>query len=266
MKIRYTMLCSMVLSFLGCDKPPVESVMKIQAAGFKAFIYKSKYSFSTPYRLFEPQNYDNKKSYPLVIYLSGSGGRGKDNVKQVDSGALFFADSSNQAQYPAFVFVPQCPNRKQWLNANFRGTPFTNYKQDEIPESESMKMVMEIIDTLMNKYPIDKDRLYVTGYSMGGSGTWDIITRYPDKFAAAITVNGVSDPSKAHLLTRIPIWAFHGKNDEISLVQNTRSMISEVKKYNTKCKYTEYPDGDHFILDRAYHEPGLFDWLFAQKK
>lgn len=129
-----------------------------------------------------------------------------------------------------------------------------------------MKLIIKLIQKLAQDYPIDTNRIYVTGISMGGSGTWDIITRYPEFFAAAAPLNGVSDPSKAPLIADLPIWAFHGRQDEVSDVNNTRKMIAALKEHNSSCQYTEYPDAGHGIAGPTYANSRLFDWMFARDK
>jgi predicted peptidase len=171
-----------------------------------------------------------------------------------------------QSIQPCFVLAPQAPTKSQWLNTNFKKTPFTNYNQDEIPESDAMKMIIDVIHQLKKEFSLDADRIYVTGASMGGSGTWDIITRYPKLFAAAAPINGVSDPAKASLIAHMPIWAFHGQQDKVSAVQNTRNMIRELRKNGSACRYTEFEDLGHGILDTVHQKTTIVKWLFSQEK
>ena len=150
------------------------------------------------YRLHIPLKAGEKTAvkFPLVVYLHSGASGGCDNKAQIEKGAETFADDALQAKHPCFVLAPQCPSRRQWLNTTFKKMPFTNYDQDAIPESHEMKMIVRLIHRLIRDYPVDPLRIYVTGFSMGGSGTWDIITRYPNLFAAAVPFSGVSDPHK----------------------------------------------------------------------
>lgn len=229
--------------------------------------YRSaKYSHFLPYRLFIPTNYDKKQNYPLVLILHGGGERGHDNIRQVTNVVKIFIEKDFQALYPSFILIPQCPKKEQWLNTTFKRPPFNNYSQEKIPESNSMKMIIEIINYLRSEFNIDESRLYVTGYSMGGSGTWDIISRYPNLFAAAVPVTGVSDPTKAKLITEVPIWAFHGDEDAITPIQVTKKMIEALRQNGNECKFTEYKKTGHNSWSKAYHEPELMKWLFSQRK
>jgi predicted peptidase len=103
------------------------------------------------------------------------------------------------------------------------------------------------------------------GFSMGATGTWDIITRHPDKFAAAIILNGRSDPSKAQKISGLPLWVFHGKFDKISPITNPRTMIKQLRKFESKVIYEELFWG-HGIPRIALKERNLFPWLFSHKK
>ncbi|MCP3933660.1 MAG: prolyl oligopeptidase family serine peptidase [Bacteroidetes bacterium] len=251
-------------SFLGCSKQSDRSEVLEK---FKSNVYENAdYAHPLPYRLYIPERYGSTKKYPLVLYLHGGGSRGKDNTSQIELGAEKLTEKKVQVIQQCFVLAPQCPKGSQWLNTIFKITPFTNVNQDKIPESDSMKMIIRIIKNLFNEFSIDQNRIYVTGPSMGGSGTWDIITRYPYIFAAAVPVNGVSDPSKAHKISHLPIWAFHGEKDSISDVNNTRKMIKALKKNGSTCKFTEYQKKGHNITSMVYRNSNLYTWLFNQER
>lgn len=251
-------------SFFGChDKPDHPEILEAFTPG----VYRDdSLAYPLPYRLYVPPEMSSAETYPLVLYLHSGGPRGNDNASQLEFGALQFVKPEIQSLQKCFVLVPQCPGGSQWLNTTFRRTPFTNVRQDDIPESDAMKMVVKLITRLVNEFSVDVTRIYVTGPSMGGSGTWDIITRYPDLFAAAVPVNGVSDPSKADVISHLPVWAFHGEKDAVSDVNNTRNMIHALRKSGSTCKYTEYLGQGHAIASRAYSDPRLCPWLFKQKK
>lgn len=218
------------------------------------------------YRLYIPEGYDPKNKYPFILYLHDGGGNGSDNTTQIGIVAEQIISNTWQDVAKALVMVPQCPKGEQWVNTKFKRLPYTNYDQNDIPESDSLIMIIKAMNELQEQFSIDKRRLYITGYSMGGSGTWDMITRYPDLFAAAVPVTGVSDPSKAKKVHKLPIWAFHGQNDHVSLVDNTRNMIREIKKYGSNCKYTEYENVKHDSWRKAYSETEMLNWLFSKEK
>jgi predicted peptidase len=123
-----------------------------------------------------------------------------------------------------------------------------------------------VLKRVCAEYPIDADRVYVTGPSMGGSGTWDLITRHPGTFAAAVPVTGVNDPSRARVIAELPIWAFHGSRDEVSPVQNTRAMVAALRALGSPVRFTEIPDAGHDSWTRAYSDLDMYRWLFAQRR
>lgn len=129
-----------------------------------------------------------------------------------------------------------------------------------------MKLVLELIASLQKEYRIDPKRLYITGLSMGGYGTWDVLARYPDLFAAAVPICGGGDESTAARIAKIPIWAFHGALDTAVKVERSRNLIAALEKAGGKPLYTEYPDEAHASGVPAYRAPVMMEWLFAQKK
>ena len=214
------------------------------------------------YRLYTPPV---KGKLPLVISLHGAGGRGDDNKSQLNDIVSFFTSSKLQKKYPCFVFAPQCPVGKKWLNT-VTSYPFDHYNQSEIPESKQMKMVIKVIHQLIEKYPVDTNKIYIMGFSMGASGTWDIITRYPDLFTAAALFSGVSDTTTAVKVTHIPIWAFHGDRDNIAPVRLNQEMQAAINNLGGNCKLTIFKNTGHDCSGKAVHYPGFVDWLFDQHK
>jgi predicted peptidase len=209
------------------------------------------------YLLFVPKDYDKKASYPLVLWLHGGGSRG-DDPKQIlahgnQHGVGFLARSDNQAKYPAIIVAPQCPRNRVWGDPN----------QDQ-PTPE-MKLVLEIIDRVQIDFNVDKRRLYVLGMSLGGYGTWDIIARRPGMFAAAVPICGGGDTSQASAMMKTAIWAFHGAEDELVRVSESRRMIAALKNAGANPKYTEYEGVGHNAWERAFAEPDLLQWMFAQQ-
>lgn len=211
------------------------------------------------YRLMLPADYDKEKTYPLVIFLHGSGERGDDNVAQLVHGMNDFSKDENRTKFPCFVMAPQCPRSSSWARFRRGETP--------APEpSEPLQLVLELIDKLQKDYSIDSRRLYLTGLSMGGYGTWDLIQRYPDKFAAAAPVCGGGDEQQAAKLVRLPIWIFHGDKDTSVPPERSREMVAAIKTAGGKPLYTEFVGVGHNSWVPTYSNPMLMSWLFAQQK
>jgi predicted peptidase len=221
-------------------------------------VFKNESSETLLYRVFIPQNYDAKKKYPLVLYLHGGGGRGNDNHKQFDGGngylIDFFTGDEAQARYPGFVVAPQSPMQEGWI------------EYDSITPTRQVRLVYEMIGHLQRTYNIDSARIYVAGQSMGGFGTFAIISEYPNMFAAGVALCGGGDPAKVSRLVKTPIWAFHGAKDEAVPVERSRTIIAAIKKAGGQTRYTEYPDVDHLIWPRVVKETELLPWLFALRR
>lgn len=222
-----------------------------------AKIYKGSQGRTMPYRLYVPDNYDKQKKYPLVLYLHGGGGRGDDNLKQIEGGNGYIVDlliaRSTQAKNPSIVLIPQSP-----------GEGWVDY--DSITPTKYLSLVLDLIKEIETSYSIDTQRRYVLGQSMGGFGTFAIITLQPRMFAAALPVCGGGDESKAKDIAHIPIWAFHGELDESVKVERSRNMVAALTKAGGKPKYTEYKGEGHLIWSKVVQEPELLPWMFSQHR
>ncbi|HEX3253850.1 MAG TPA: prolyl oligopeptidase family serine peptidase [Pyrinomonadaceae bacterium] len=220
-------------------------------------VFKNSRGETLPYRLFIPSHYDHKKKYPLVLYLHGGGGIGNDNQKQIDGGngylIDFFTGDEAQLHNPSFVVAPQSP-AEGWV------------AEDSITPSRHLQSVYELIGELRRTYNIDEARIYVAGQSMGGFGTFAIISEHPQTFAAGVALCGGGDQSKVSRLTTTPIWAFHGAKDESVPVERSRTIVASIKSAGGKVRYTEYPDTGHIIWPTVVKEAELLPWLFAQRK
>ena len=221
--------------------------------------YADKDGNKLPYRLLKPEDYDPQKKYPLVLFLHGAGECGTDNKAQLKNSVVEFTKEENRKKRPCFLAVPQCPSMKVgW--SDFRS------KTPGKAPSDAARLALEIVAELQKQYSIDPNRLYITGLSMGGYGTWDIITRHPDMFAAAVPVCGGGDPSKAEKIAKLPIWVFHGAKDPVVPPARSREMVEAIKKAGGEAKYTEYPDVQHNSWVKAYQDADMMAWLFEKKK
>src|SRR5258706_14304935 len=158
------------------------------------------------YRQLFPDS-DTLRRYPLVIFLHGSGERGKDNEAQLKWGVTNFATDQNMMLHPAFVIAPQCPENGSW----------SNFSRDDMKlqpaPTKPMELLIGLIHQLIKTLRVDSNRIYITGLSMGGYGTYDAIERYPHLFAAAVPVCGAGDTSRVSSIAHLPIWIFHGAED-----------------------------------------------------
>jgi poly(3-hydroxybutyrate) depolymerase len=216
-----------------------------------------------PYRLFVPHGYDQTQRYPLVVVLHGAGERGTDNVKNVQYGFGTFTFERNQGRQPMFVVAPQCPSSMQWVNTPWEeGT----YSVNQVPISAPLKVVVGLIDELQERYAIDAQRIYIAGVSMGGFGTWDIISRYPTRFAAAVPICGGGDPLQAQVLKDLPIWTFHGDDDEQVPYEGTRVTAQAIHDVGGIVQFTTFAQMGHGIWFGVFRTQAVVDWMLAQRQ
>jgi predicted peptidase len=225
-------------------------------------VFKDKDGRQLPYRLMKPDGYDAGKKYPLVVFLHGAGERGTDNAKQMTHGVPQFASKENRAEYPCFLIAPQCPANVKWVDVDWSAASHTIPKE----MTEPARLTIELIEAIAKEFSIDKKRIYITGLSMGGFGTWDLVARYPDLFAAAVPVCGGADEATAEKIKNLPIWAFHGGKDGVVKTVRSRNIIAALEKAGGKPKYVEYPNIGHDAWNPAYKDAEMFKWLFAQTK
>jgi predicted peptidase len=245
----------------------IPGLLVAQITDFKAKTYSDSEENELKYRILKPAEYDSTKSYPLVLFLHGAGERGSDNYSQLKWGVSHFAEPKLREKYPAFVVAPQVPEEETWA-----GLPSPEDTTDHMlplssEPTQTMKLTLELLEFLQQHYAIDAKRLYVTGLSMGGFGTFDIIQRHPNKFAAAVPICGGGDVSNAFLIKDLPIWTFHGAEDEIVSPEYSRNIISAIRIAGGSPGYTEYPDEGHIgAWVQAYSNPHLYEWLFSKER
>ena len=213
------------------------------------------------YRLLIPDA-NPKRKYPLVIFLHGSGERGDDNESQLKWGVVNFATDQNMKLHPSIVIAPQCPINISWSNYSNEGEKI---KLKSSP-TKPMELVIELIRQLIKELPVDTNRIYITGLSMGGFGTFDAIERYPGLFAAAVPVCGGGDLSKATSIAHIPIWIFTGAEDAVVNPGLSLKMVQALTETGGNPGFTQYPEVGHFSWIEAYSDPLMMEWLFRQKK
>jgi predicted peptidase len=220
-----------------------------------------------PYRLLTPKTLSPGSAYPLVLFFHGSGERGDDNQKQLQHAVGRFATPDSRGEYPCFVVAPQCPTLLDNQQTMWTGERERMRLMKLAPEAAApLRTALELLIAIQEKFPIDADRIYVTGISMGGFAVWEALIRCPQKFGAAIPVCGGGDVGHADRIKDISIWAFHGSEDPTVPVERSRSMIEMIEKAGGHPRYTEYRGVGHNSWDRAFAEPELLSWLFAQKR
>ncbi len=213
------------------------------------------------YRWSVPGTIETGKTYPLVLFLHGAGERGTDNAAQLKHGVKPIIEGTAKLGQPCFLIAPQCPPDQWWAPIN-RATKKTS-GQDK-PDS-LLDGLLALAAELSKAHPVDPKRFYVTGLSMGGYATWDLLGRAPDRIAAAIPICGGGDPAQAEKFANVPIWAFHGEADPVVPVGKTSSMIAALEKAGGKPKSTYYPNVQHDSWTKTYANPDVLKWMLDQR-
>jgi predicted peptidase len=196
------------------------------------------------YLMFFPKSYsEHGEPVPLIIFLHGSGERGSDLNKVKAWGPPAIVEKN--ADFPFMLVSPQVPENEWWHADELKG----------------------MIDEVLSKYNVDRHRVYLTGLSMGGFGTWDLAINYPEYFAAIAPICGGGIPLLARKLKGIPTWAFHGKKDPNVPEHYSADMVEALKAAGGNVKYTVLPEGEHVdAWVYAYDKSGLFDWFLQHRK
>jgi predicted peptidase len=196
------------------------------------------------YLLYLPADYDKQDKWPLILFLHGAGERGDnlDRVKVHGPPKLI----EHGKQFPFIVVSPQCPNGHWW--------------------NTELVTLSALLDDIESKYKVDRDRVYLTGLSMGGFGTWALAGYSPDRFAAIIPICGGGEPLLARALKNTPVWAFHGGKDPIVPVKRSQDLIDALKRTNAEAKLTIYPEALHDSWTATYDNPEIYEWLLAHKR
>ena len=232
-------LSSFALTVRGEDKK----------TGFVDKVFKNADGKESPYVVFVPADYDGKKEYPVILFLHGAGetNSGKAGGQMPVNVGIGPAIKKQEKTFPAIVLIPRAEGFG-W------GADTANAKR-----------ALAMLDEVMKEYKGDPKRVYLTGLSMGGMGTWSLAAAHPDKWAAIVPICGRGDVKTAEKFKDVPCWAFHGDADTAVKVDGSRDFIEALKKAGGKPKYTEYPGVGHNSWDKAYETKELYEWLLMQK-
>lgn len=233
-------------------------------AEFKKCEWESPAGGVLKYRMYAPETVEGE-TYPLIIFLHGAGERGDNNESQLvhDEWMNFLFGEHGQKMY---VIAPQCPNGEKWCEVSW-GNRETHKTPDE--PSAPLRMTHEVVQEMIKTLPVDAKRVYVTGLSMGGYGTFDYLVRWGDEIAAAVPLCGGADNEalkNTEHVHSVPVWIFHGDQDGAVPVQRSRNAAAALKDVNPKMKYTELPGVGHDVWTPAYNNEALQKWLIEQKK
>lgn len=271
------LVLSLAASLARTQEPPSRESRPLPAEGSVTLAASGAETEATyRYRLVEPpaKATENGARVPLIVFLHGAGERGDDNRAQLVHFVSTAATAEFQAKQPCFVLAMQCPKNEWWaavdLAAVREGGGAPTFRKEP---TRSMRAVMQAMDAIIASRPIDPDRVYLTGLSMGGFGSFDLAARRPERFAAVVPICGGGDPSTAATLASIPMYVVHGDDDGIVPVRLSRLMRdaieAEAKRTGTSLlRYREYPKVGHDSWTPAYRfgDEGVLDWMFGQRR
>ena len=222
-----------------------------------------------PYRILYPANYDKNKKYPLLLFLHGAGERGKDNEKQLIHGSKLFITEENRKNFPAIVVIPQCPEESFWAVTKIDRTvqPFKIEFDYSAAPNWPLAAANELVKKIIDEGSVDKSRVYITGLSMGGMGTFESVYRYPDLYAAALPICGGGDVKNYDKrVVKTAFWVFHGAADAVVNVKLSQEMVDKLKALKAEVKYSEYPGVNHNSWNNAFAEKDYLSWMLQHKK
>jgi len=199
---------------------------------------------SVDYLLYLPDGYesDATRKWPMVVFLHGAGERGDDLAKvKIHGPARYVAEGKS---YPFILIAPQCAERRWW----------------------DAQVIVELVERITRSYRVDPERVYLTGLSMGGFGTWSAAALAPDRFAAIAPVCGGGEPEAAAKLKNVPVWAFHGGKDPVVPVKFSQDMVDAINAAGGGAKLTVYPDAGHDSWTETYENPELYKWLLSHRR
>ncbi len=216
------------------------------------------------YRLMRPVAAAEGELYPLVVFLHGAGERGTDNVNQLQYLPTQLAQPRWRERFPCYVLAPQCRPDRRWVEVDW-----SSPDDPDMPEAagEQLQAVIQMIEQTLQGEQIDRSRVYLTGLSMGGFGSWDLAIRHPEWFAAVAPICGGADPDRIIALKDTPVWIAHGDQDNAVPVERGRSAFAALKAAGASPTYVELPGVGHNSWAPSYQDyDGVVPWLFRQKK
>ena len=218
------------------------------------------------YRILKPLDYDPNKQYPLHLVLHGSGERGNDNISQLIHGGKLFLKKENREEYKSWVIFPQCSKNDRWPSITSDHWDKT-FKNKTIKPNKSLGLVLKLMDRFIEKKQVDKQRIYLSGLSMGGMGTFEMLYRRPDMFAAATPIcgNGITQSVESYA-TKVPVWIFHGSDDKVVSPKHSLNMAKAILEAGGSPKMTLYENVSHGSWNNAFEEKDFLKWIHSKSK
>ena len=237
-RIIIIMICLSII--VGCSSTSQFNFGKQSRQNLKKEITKS---IDVDYLLYLPKDYkEENQKFPLLLFLHGAGERGDDLQKVAIHGPAKLIKQGKE--FPFIIVSPQCPENQWW----------------------DIDALNVLLNDIVKKFKVDEDRIYVTGLSMGGYGTWALALKYPHCFAAIAPICGAGNPVLARTIKHLPTWVFHGAKDQVVPIKHAQDMVDALKKVGGNVKFTIYPEAGHDSWTETYNNPELYKWFLKQNR
>ncbi len=239
---KYLSVLVLIVLFSGCSS--MTKKQSIQTGQHPCLLDKTiEQSVTCDYLLYLPDDYSSKgEKWPMILFLHGAGERGDDLEKVKVHGPPKLIEAGQEL--PFIVVSPQCPEGRIWSN----------------------EVLIALVDDIVEHYNVDEDRIYLTGLSMGGFGTWSLSSAYPERFAAIAPICGGGMIIMSWPLKDMPVWVFHGAKDQTVPIEESERMVKALKKRGNDVLFTVYPDANHDSWTETYDNPKLFEWFLQHKR
>ena len=263
--MRYCLLLILILGWCSCkNNKQIVQVEKNDTSVYAKAEFSSSDDYVLPYRIYYPKNFNSELKYPIFVFLHGASERGNDNEAQLTHGSELIGKKMDELG--GIAIFPQCPENENWVNVTIDQTT-DDVSVDHIidadkPATPSLNAVIKLLKELKSESYIDKNRLYVSGLSMGGMGTFDLLYRMPGEIAAAAPICGAGAPEKAFDMIRTPIRLYHGEKDYIVPSKESKVMEREFRKYKGNVETFYYENVGHDSWNNAFSEPDFVEWFF----
>ena len=255
--MRLYILTTIILIFFSCQKAEI-------SPNFASFNIKNQ---SLNYRILFPKNFDKNKSYPLILFLHGIGERGDDNKLQLKYVDKVFLNENNYNNYESVVIFPQAPLDDNWSSRLLTKNEIRQVFPENENPTKSLKLVIKLMDSLINEDFIDNKRVYLSGLSNGAMGSFELLKNRPNMFASAVLICGGGNPEWAREFAKTtPVWVAHGSDDDVVLPELSINMVNAIIKYGGSPKFSLYDNVKHDSWFKVFNDPEYLEWMFSFTK
>ena len=219
------------------------------------------------YRILFPNNFDDSNKYPLHIFLHGIGERGSDNELQLTYVDKVFLNQKNYENYPAIIVFPQAPLDDNWSSRNLSNNEIRQSFPENNSPTNSLSLVIKLMDSLVNEEHVDNKRVYLSGLSNGGMGSFELLKNRPNMFASAVIICGGGNPLWAKEFAKsTPVWIAHGSDDITVHPSLSLNMADAIIKYGGSPKLTLYENVAHDSWNNIFEDPEYLEWIYSHSK